>query len=45
MHKYNKVRNIVKGRWGLSTPNVQITPMDMSTFMSTYKNINPSLAI
>jgi hypothetical protein len=45
MHKYDKVRNIVKGRWGFSTPNVQITPMDMSTFMSTYKNINPSLAI
>lgn len=42
MHKYDKVRKIVKGSQGTG---IQITPMDMSKFMNTYKNIDPSLIV
>ena len=39
MHKYDKIRNIVKGSGGLSAPQIQITPISMDQFKSIYTNI------
>ena len=39
MHKYDKIRNIVKGSGGLSAPQIQITPISMDQFKTIYTNI------
>ena len=39
MHKYDKVRNIVKGSGGLLAPQIQIAPISMDQFKTIYTNI------
>lgn len=39
MHKYDKIRNIVKGSGGLSAPQIQIAPISIDQFKTIYTNI------
>ena len=39
MHKYDKIRNIVKGSGGLQAPQIQIAPISLDQFKTIYTNI------